>query len=216
MTASIILDLIQEAIGEPVGGFYNISTRLAHMNRAQNDMVREAGALSKSSTVPYIKGEGADLPPDFLDFGPQQSTVDVSGRFYPLTSTSLADLQNLYPTRFHPIDGTPEKMYVLNDKVLLYPEASQVTTLNLSYVARPLPMETDADEPFNGGVQNEEAAWGIVYYVAAQLLRPRNPDLAAAYDREYRDALAQLRQTIQNTKQSGGSFIRPFGYFGGH
>ncbi len=185
------------------------------MNRAQNTMVREAGAFSKSATVSYVQGEGADLPPDFLDFGPQQSIVEISGRPYPLTSTSLADLQNLYPTRFQPINGTPERIYVAGNKLFTYPEASQVTTLTLNYVARPEPMETDFDEPFNGTIQNEESAWGIVYYVAAQLIRPRSPDLAAVYDREYRDALSELRQTIQNTKQSGGSFIRPFGYFGG-
>lgn len=207
-----LLNHVQELMGEPVGSFYNISTRLDQMNQAQNTMNEEARALVARASITTNLGERwYDLPDDFQTFDqePLLYISIVGGR----TEPRVVDFGYLSTIRPQWQDetghrGVPEFAVLRNGQVMLYPTPVHPGTLHVPYVVLPEPLQDMEDVPFNGLTRLNRFAPGLAYWVAFINTLGRAPELASTYRAMYVEQERLLRHFTRSNPQKPQQ-IRP-------
>lgn len=201
MTAEMLLDLVQELVGEPIGGFYNISRRLAMLSQAQNEMVAETKAIQCTAGVTVAAGDPVvDLPDNFGQFGSIPPVFEGTvlrvvaplelhmGRPGWLTSTE---------------GGTPDRLVARGSEWVLVPTPSEGGTLTITYVPV-LPAFTGMDDQaFRGYPNLERFSTGIAYRVASLIALPSNPTLAGVYNDMYIQEEQKMRHAARANAQKG-------------
>ena len=202
-TVEMLSNMVQELIGEPVGGFYNISQRLAHLTQAQNELVDETLAMMKSvsfqltATVFWYQ-----LPDDFQRFGDRQP--------YLKDDTSTSSLQ-VVPPLFMDAEypgwhtgrqsGTPRYIVQDDDTFYLYPTPDRAYTMNFNYVQIPDELTAMDDIPFNGRKDLNRYAPALAYKVAFLHMLPRSPGLAQIYNDLYIQEEKKMRHFTRTNPQ---------------
>lgn len=204
-TVRRLLDHVQELIGEPVGSFYNISTRLDQMNQAQRELNHETRALGSSQTIPVVAGTrtytlAADfLAPDvqapyFRDAGGTITQIQiVSGSYLDRTVPGWQD------TALN--TGTPQYGMIRNGELTLYPTPDQDGTLTFPYLVEPNELAADADVPFNGLASLNRFAPALAYKVAFVNTIARAPAVASAFMDLYERQERLMRHNVRSNPQ---------------
>jgi hypothetical protein len=178
-TVGKLLDHIQEILGEPVGGFYNISTRLDLMNQAQRELNHETRAITDSASISVTAGQrDYPIPADFLTFDREAPVFSDGTTRTHLEVVDPADLDR----RFHSWQdtthqGTPMYLFVRNGTITLYPTPQAAGTLHFPYIVEPTDLVNVDDVPFNGLPQLNRFAPALAYKVAFQDLFERQERL---------------------------------------
>lgn len=142
-----------------------------------------------------------------ISWGVGTTTWDVWGDPEQLAVVSSRDLEGTYRMwDADPRTGTPHSIVVRAPGVCeLYPSPKVDGVLEFSYIARgETPEDYLADGrdplewvPFNGDVALNQFAPVIAYKVAADLLLPRNTELAAYVKSLYDKGVREMRHTIR-------------------
>lgn len=210
-----LLNHIQELVGEPVGGYYNISTRLKQLNQAQREMVQDTRALVNSINIAVDANQSTVyLPDDFLTYAKEQPYfTDSTADIHKLQVVDLDFMDETYPTwREGTSVSTP--MYLVmtgSQQVDLYPLSAEGGTLTVPYVVDPDELVDVDDEVFNGVTNLNRYAFGLAYKVAAMYMMPRAPQLGQQYLAMYNRELRQMRQDVRSNPQHTQT-LRPKGY----
>jgi hypothetical protein len=221
-----ILDHIQDLVGEPVGSFYNISTRLKQLNQAQRELVQDTRALSRDAQIILQQGVSEYwLPEDFLTFG-KEAPYFVD----PLLSQKLEVTDANWMDETHPNWRDPNlasnslPMYLVatqGQQFTVYPTPNRPGVIVLPYVIDPDELEDLDDEVFNGHVMMNRYAPALAYKIASIYMMPRVPQLGqqylAMYNRELREMRHNLRSSPQ--KKSGlrlKGYKRKVSHYGGN
>lgn len=201
MTAEELLDWVQDLVGEPIGGFYNISRRLALLSQAQNELVAETKAIQCTAVVPIVAGEPVIvLPSDFGQFGSIPPTIGDSI----LEVVSPLELNLSKPDWVTTNEvGTPTKLVARGSDWLLVPTPDTNGELILTYVPVLADLEHMDDISFRGYPNLERFSPGIAYRVAAIIMLSRNPTLAGAYNDLYIQEERKMRHATRSNSQKG-------------
>lgn len=206
--AQTLLDYTQDLIGEGVGDFYNISTRLNMMNQAQEEMVEETRALTATTSLTTTSGtRTVALPDDFLTFSTEQPVyIDSSGTYYPLNLRDVSDIDRKYPnwqdnTEYPATSGPPTDVWLTNHETLNMMPLPDGGTVNLTYVVEPTRLTGYTSTPFNGNERLNRFAIGLAQKVASTIMLPRNPQLAAIYQDMYIRELRKMRHHVRANPQ---------------
>jgi hypothetical protein len=209
-TADSLLAHVQDLLGEGVGDFYNISTRLNLMNHAQDEMLEETRALTSTTTLTTVSGtQTVALPSDFLTFSTEQPVyITAGGDYYPLTVQDVGDIDRMFPnwqdsTEYPASSGPPTDIWVTNHETLNMLPLPDGGDVNLRYVPSATLMTDYSDVPFNGNTRLNRFAVGLAYKVANTIMLPRNPELASVYQRMYIAELRKLRHHARSNPQRG-------------
>ena len=207
-----LLNHVQELLGEPVGSFYNISTRLDLMNQAQNTMNEETRAIVDRAEIATTIGERFyDLPEDFQTFDLESPLyVSITGQRIEPKVVDIGFLSTIRPQWQDETGhrGVPEFIVVRNSQVMLYPTPVQPGTLHVPYVVFPEPLVDMEDVPFNGIPRLNRFATGLAYWVAFIQTLGRAPQLAGNYRQMYTEQERMLRHFTRTNPQKPQS-IRP-------
>jgi len=216
-TTEDLLNHVQELIGEPVGGYYNISTRLRQLNQAQREMVQDTRALTADVSIPTVVNQRTYyLPDDFLTYAKEQPYyVDTNNNSHKLQVVDVDWMDSIDPgwrddrqanygkAQFMVMTGAQE--------FVLYPAVNEVGTITIPYVVDPDELEDFSDEVFNGVTNMNRYSVGLAYKVAAMYLMPRVPQLAQQYLSMYNVELRKMRHDIRSNPQHQQT-LRPKGY----
>lgn len=204
--ASNLLDMTQELVGEPVGGFYNISQRLAHMSQAQRALVDESNALSVEATITTTSGIASyDLPTGFLHFGKHQPVATPVSLSSPQTPVEVA--ANIFMDQTYPgwrngnQTGTPRYLVQEGGSIYLYPTPDSTMNLHFNYVPDPNALVGMDDVPFNGRDDLNRYGPALAYHAAFIHLLPRAPQLAQMMQNLYTDEEKKMRHFVRTNPQ---------------
>lgn len=215
LTVEDVLNHVQELVGEPVGGYYNISTRLKQLNQAQREMVQDTRALTASISIEVDANQSVVyLPDDFLTYAKEQpyftdSTTDT----HKLQVVDVDYMDSVYPS-WREGDALSAPTYLIMtgpQQVNLFPLPAIGGTLTVPYVADPDELNDVDDEVFNGVTNLNRYAFGLAYKVAAMYMLPRAPQLGQQYLAMYNRELRQMRQDVRTNPQHTQT-LRPKGY----
>jgi hypothetical protein len=204
-TVERLLDHVQEIMGEPVGGFYNISTRLDQMNQAQRELNDETRAIVGTTDITVVSGtRDYDLPADFLTFSTEQPYfVDSAGQYHAVEVTDV-DLMARRYQRWQDESahvGLPTHLVVRNGTLTLYPTPNQGGTLTVPYVVEPTELAEMDDEPFNGLSHLNRFAPALAYKVAFVNAIGRAPQIAAMFQDLYERQERLMRHHVRSSPQ---------------
>lgn len=201
MTAEMLLDLVQEFLGEPVGGFYNISQRLALLSQVQNEMVAETGAIQCTATILVEGGNPiVPTPSGFARLGNLRPVFnDTTLRVVPPLELDL--LKPEWQTE--DTNAVPEYITMRGSDMILSPTPALNGTLIITYVPVLAPFSEMEDTAFNGYPNIERFAIGIAYKVAAIIATPRNPTVAQMYADMYVQEERKMRHATRSNPQKG-------------
>lgn len=183
-----INDRIQELIGEPVGGFYNISMRLKSISQARNEMLNETYAVQVRGSVAIEAGTDGDLfVGDFMRLGEDPVYFHgTGGTAYPLEVIATSKLEAIRPGwDHHASSGIPQYLVQRGSSFRLYPTPNQAGTLSFSYIPYPPDYEDMSDLVFGDWPELDVFAPGLAYRVASDIVRPRNAELGNQYYQMY-------------------------------
>jgi len=204
-TVGKLLDHVQELLAEPVGGFYNISTRLDQLNQAQRELAHESRAFVGSANTTVVIGtRDYALPADFLSlYWEAPYFVDTAGQ----RSTLEVIDPGLLATRFpHWQDlthaGTPTHLLVRNGTLTLYPTPTSGGTLTLPYVLEPAELVEMDDVPFDALPHYNRFAPALAYRVAFINSVARAPQLASMYRDLFERQERLMRHYARSNPQS--------------
>lgn len=211
--AGALLDTIQELLGEPVGGFYNITRRLAHLSQAQNEMVVETSAIQEDGQLDVEPGRAEYwLPGLFVRFGDRQPYLGDSA----LEVVPPRALDMMYPAwRSGKDKGTPQYIVQEGRAVFLYPTPNDAGTLHYNYIPYVTPILELEQLPFNERMDLNRFAPALAYKVAATLVAPRSPQLAQMYEGMYVGEEKKMRHFVRSNAQKPQS-IYPTTRWGRH
>jgi hypothetical protein len=204
-TVEGLLDHIQELLAEPVGGYYNISTRLAQLNQAQRELVMETRCLTASVSLPVvINVRDCPLPADFLSFEYEPPAFrDLAGNRTQLQVTDVGWLERTRPqwqeVALH--TGTPTHVLLRNDTLTLYPTPTAPGLLILPYVVDPDELVGMDDVPFNGSLRLNRFAPALAYQVAFINTIGRAPQVADSFRGLYAQQERLMRHTVRSDPQ---------------
>lgn len=209
---SRLLDHAQELMGEPVGGFFNISSRLDQFNQAQRELNEETRALSDVGSIAVeISTRDYDLPADFLSFDLEAPTfTDASGSITTVQVTDTNYLDRTVPGWQHLTTntGTPTHLIVRNGQVTLFPTPDAAGTLNLPYIVEPTELTDMDDVPFNGLQRLNRFAPALAYKVAFVNTIARAPQLAVMFQDLYEKQERLMRHFARSSPQQNAG-VRP-------
>lgn len=202
-TVQMLLDMIQELIGEPVGSFYNISTRLAHMTQAQNELVDETLAMEKSLSF-NLEAESFwyQLPLDFQRFGDRQPYIKDTNGTYTLQVVPSIKMDAEFPG-WHTgrARGTPRYIIQSDDTIYFFPTPDRNWTVNFNYIVIPEELTTMDQVPFDGRKDLNRYAPALAYKVAFLHMLPRNVSLAQYYEDLYIREEKKMRHFVRTNPQ---------------
>lgn len=216
-TVKDLLDHVQELIGEPVGGYYNISTRLRQLNQAQREMVQDTRALTgKAEITTAVDQTTYYLPDDFLSYAKEQpyyeDTLNTTTKLKVVDTDWMDDIDPSWRDDRAAASGTPQYMVMTAaQEFVLYPVPNEVGTVHVPYVLDPDELADFNDEVFNGVTNMNRYAVGLAYKVAAMFIMPRVPQLGQQYLGMYQKELRQMRHDVRSNPQHQQS-LRPKGY----
>ena len=205
-TAANLLDMVQELVGEPIGGFYNISQRLSHLSQAQLELVEETDALLSDGTLSLVSGTASyDLPADFLRFGdrrPYTTSTGASEPQYPLTVVPPSFMDSTAPGwREATSDGTPTCLVQEGQAVFVWPTPDADYDLKFNYVAEPTALTDLSDVPFNARSDLNRYGPALAYKVAFLHTLPRAPQLAQVFEDMYVREERKMRHFLRSNPQ---------------
>lgn len=210
MTVRELLDQVQILIGRPIGEFYHMASRISQFNDTQVRMVRDSRALTDTEVIEIVpRQDRYPLPEDFLGLTTRQQTLQYGGAPTALIHTDVEDIG-----RFGlegKAAGYPGHFWISGDHLTIYPTPTNVGSLTLSYVTKPVELVNEEDIPFNGSDRLEEFAMGLAYRSANLLMLPVDQNAAYVYHRLYQETKARMIEAARFTFP-GGTFIRPGGY----
>ena len=216
-TVRDLLDHVQELVGEPVGGYYNISTRLRQLNQAQREMVQDTRALTTNISLTTVSGqETYYLPDDFLTYAKEQPYyTSPTGTSTKLDVVDVDWMDNIDKGWRRPVttfSGGPKYVIMTGpQEIELHPVPGEGGTLTIPYVMDPYEMSDLNDEVFNGYTNMNRYSVGLAYKVAAMYMMPRAPQLAQQYLGMYNRELRQMRHDVRSNPQHPQT-LRPRGY----
>jgi hypothetical protein len=205
-TVSTLLDMVQELLGEPVGGFYNISTRLQYMNQAQREMNEETRALTASSDISVTSGtRDYSVPADFQTFAQEAPFFkDLSGNRTRLNVVSPSDLDARFDhwqdDDVH--EGDPAYVLLRNGTLPLHPTPDTSGTITLPYLVEPDELVDMDDVPFNGLSRYNRFSPALAYKVAFIQMIGRAPQVAAMFRDLYERELREMRHYVRTNPQN--------------
>jgi hypothetical protein len=207
-----LLNHAQELMGEPVGAFFNISTRLDQMNQAQRELNDETRAITDADTVAVVAGtRDYNLPLDFLTFERETPTfLDQSGNRHRVTVVDPAWLDARYPSwqDLTTHTGTPLHLFVRNGALTIYPTPDSAGTLTVPYVVEPAELTQMSDVPFNGLARLNRFAPALAYKVAFVNTIARAPQLASMFLELY-ERQERLMRHFTRTNPQHKPGVRP-------
>jgi len=211
-----ILNHIQELVGEPVGGFYNISTRLKQLNQAQRELVQDTRALAQTITIPLELGQSEYiLPGDFLTFGKETPYFTDAITTQKLQVVDVSWMDEMYPHwRANNVvtAGLPTHLVATQGyQFTLYPEPNRPGSVVVPYIIDPDNLQEMDDDLFNGNDLMNRYAPALAYKVAATYMMPRVPQLGQQYLAMYNRELREMRHNLRSSPQHK-SGVRPKGY----
>lgn len=215
-TVGKLLDHIQELLAEPVGGFYNISTRLDQLNQAQRELAHESRAFTKRAAVTVVVGtRDYALPADFLSLGWEapyfvDSSLNQSGLEVVdpgLLSARFPHWQDASHT------GTPTQLLVRNGTLTVYPTPSSGGTLTLPYVSEPAELVDAGDVPFDGLSHYNRFAPALAYKVAFINAIGRAPQLAGMFQDLFERQERLMRHYARSNPQNKPGVRPPRGEY---
>lgn len=217
--AERLLDHVQELLGEPVGSFYNISTRLDQMNQAQRELSHETRAILGTTDIAVVLGTREyALPADFLTFSSEAPYfVDGSSQQHELVVTDLGMMARRFP-RWQDSSanvGLPTHLVVRNGTLTLYPTPNQGVTLTLPYVAEPTALAEMDDEPFNGISHLNRFAPALAYKAAFVTSIGRAPQVASMFQDLYERQERLMRHFVRSNPQNKPGVRPPPGEYHG-
>jgi len=215
-TVKDIMDHIQDLIGEPVGSFYNLNTRMKQLNQAQRELVLDTRALTGSASVATVVDQAKySLPDDFLTYGKEQpyytdsttnaqklQVVDVGWMDDELSSWRSTTIASSTPKYLIDVGGMEFE---------LYPIPKAVGTVTVPYIVAPTDLDELTDSVFNGIENLNKYALALAYKVAAVHMLPRAPQLGQYYQSLYQKELRQMRHDIRVNPQRQAR-LRPVSY----
>ena len=212
-----ILNHVQDLIGEPVGSFYNVSTRLTQINQAQRELVQDTRAIQDVAIIPAVVGQAEyDLPSDFLTYGREQPYY--SNAISATQKLQVVDVGWLDETFPHWRDATlsanatPKYLADIGQmKFVLHVTPGDLGTIYVPYVVAPTDVETLEDEVFNGIETVNRYSLALAYKVAAVYMMPRVPQLGQQYLSMYNRELRQMRHDLRVNPQKQAK-LRPTSY----
>jgi hypothetical protein len=217
-TLGTLLEHVQELVGEPAGGFYNLSSRKRQLNNTQREMVFNTRALQDHHTFNTVIDQVTyALPNDWLGFDKEQPFIkDVAGNQRPLEVKDMKWLDEVFPGwkdgGTQASKGTPQYIsYRKVGEVLLWPIPNKIEEVTIPYIPDPDEMEDFDDAPFNGSVELNRYAQGLAYKVAAIFMMSRVPQLGDQYLRMAGFEEARMRASLQSNPQNPMQ-IRPESY----
>lgn len=211
-TAKTLLDHVQHLTGQPVGGFYNISTRLGMMNAAQDELVRETRALTKKASLDLDSDSEVAIPSDFLTFTQVTPYWEDGSDYAELDVVSFTELGERYPKWQDASEYSADDPRVLitssdGTSFMTFPKPAS-GTLNITYVVQPERLTDLEDEPFNGRADLNAFAVALAYKVANVLTLPHSPDYATRLQAMYIQELKKMRHATRVNPQKPQT-IRP-------
>jgi hypothetical protein len=211
-----ILDHIQDLVGEPVGGFYNLTTRLKQLNQAQRELVQDTRALTQEIQLPTELGLSRYyLPNDFLTFGKESPYFKDAFTTQKLQVVDASWMDDMYPDwRDDRITTNGVPMYLVTTpayEFTLFPTPNRQGDVVIPYVVDPHELQDMDDEVFNGNEVMNRYAPALAYKVAATYMMPRVPQLGQQYLAMYNRELREMRHNLRSSPQHK-SGLRPKGY----
>lgn len=207
-----LLDHTQELLGEPPGGFYNISSRLDLFNQAQRELNEETRAITDEAAVAVVLGtRDYDLPADFQSLDVEQPTfTDASGNITQVKVTDQNMLDRTTPGWQNTTQNTglPTHLFIRNGTLTLWPTPDADGTLNLPYVVEPTELTADDDVPFNGIARLNRYAPALAYKAAFVTSVSRAPQLAAMFIDLYERQERLMRHFTRSSPQQHAR-VRP-------
>lgn len=208
-----LLNHIQELLGEPVGAFYNISTRLSQLNMAQRTLVEETRALSSTATLSLTTSTNEySVPVDFLTFDAQAPYLIEAGDTTPIpvkvTTPSILDKtspgwQDTTQT------GRPTKIIRRGSTLTVVPTPDASYTLYLPYTVEPDELTDMTDVPFNGDLSLNRFAPLLAYAVARTHMIARAPQLAEMFEAMYTREERKMRHFVRSNPQHHQTILPP-------
>jgi hypothetical protein len=217
-TVKTLLDHTQELLGEPAGGYYNISSRLSLFNQAQREMVEETRALVSEARValqPYVREY--DLPADFQTFERRRPYLELlTGGVRDIEVIDSHALDRRVPGWQDPeaYEGEPRYAYVENDKLVVLPTPSGPATLVLPYVVIPDELAQEDDPPFNGVQRLNRFGVALAYRAAFVTMLARSPQVAMAMQSLYESEVRSMRHFTRSNPQNPQQYS-PYSYRAG-
>lgn len=205
LTVETLLDQVQQLIGEPVGGYYNISQRLAQLSQAQMELVDETSAIQENVELEVTANVAeVELPVDFQRLGDRLPLyIPDSGNYgYPVEVVPPRKLDYELPgwRRGNSV-GTPRYAVQEGTSLILYPVPRDSGKLDLNYVAIPEPLVSLDQVPFNGRRDLNRFAMALAYKVAFLVVIARAPELGSYYKRLYDEEERKLRHYVRSNGQ---------------
>lgn len=213
-TVETVLNKIQQLVGEPEGAFYNISSRMHDISRAQSEMVRESGALIKNVLLSADSGFGSfseafdsafesggtgdaanlRLPSDFVKLGGRQPVVLVGTSHYPVEIVPSRVLDTLYPAWrvSSSLGNTPQYAMIENNFLAPIPVPSEAFEIDVQYVYSPALTEF-TQVPFDSRPDLNEFAQALAYRVASDILMIGAPETSAMLRQAYVGEINRMR-----------------------
>jgi hypothetical protein len=216
--AEKLLDHVQELLGEPVGGFYNIATRLDQLNQAQRELVYETRALEDLAQIPVVIGDAEyPLPADFLTFTSEAPyLVEASGNRSTLEVIDPSLLSARIPHWQDPQhQGTPMYLLLRNETLVVYPTPTSAGDLFVPYVVDPAELADMADEPFNGSTRLNRFAPALAYKTAFINAIGRAPQIAGAFQDLFERQERLMRHHVRSNPQHKPGVRPPKGQYHG-
>lgn len=215
-TVKDLLDHVQELVGEPVGGYYNISSRLRQLNQAQREMVQDTRALTETVSLTVVAQQSTYyLPDDFLTYGKEQPYFTEGTNTHKLQVVDVDWMDQLdrgWRDTTVSTSSTPQYMIMTGpQRFQLYPIPSTAGTLHIPYVVDPDELGDFSDEVFNGVTNMNRYSLGLAYKVAAMFMMPRAPQLGQQYLSMYNVELRKMRHDVRTNPQHAQT-LRPRGY----
>lgn len=208
-----LLNHIQDLIGEPVGSFYNISTRLSQLSMAQRTLVEETRALVDVGSISLTTSTNEySAPADFLTFDAQTPYLIESGDTTPIpvqvTTASLLD--KTYPGWQDTTQtGRPTRLVARNGTFTMVPKPDASYTLYVPYIVEPTELTDLSDVPFNGELRLNRFAPALAYAVARTHMLSRAPQLAAMLEDMYNREERKMRHFVRTSPQHHQTILPP-------
>ena len=198
-TVEMLLDTVQELLGEPVGGFYNISQRLAHLSQAQNELVDETAAILAEGQITTVPGDFEyPLPADFGRFGDRKPSIETNV----IEVVPAIKLDQMYRGWRNGYDtGTPKYIVQEGQSIFLYPTPTEAAELKFNYIPLLPPLVDFAQVPFDGRPDLNRYAPALAYKVAFLTVLPRAPQLAQMYEDMYIREERKMRHFVRTNAQ---------------
>lgn len=203
-----ILEHIQELIGEPAGGYYNLSSRLRQINLAQRELCHETRAIQDVFDLSTITDQSTyGLPSNFLTYGKESPyLVETGGTTGAIKVVTPGWMDSAFPgwraEGSQTTRGTPQ--YIVNrtsGEFTLHPTPGRVQTVRIPYVVDPDELVNLEDVPFNGISELNRFSLAIAYKVASAWFMPRAPDLGSRYNNLAKEQERLMRSAMQSNPQ---------------